>query len=199
MQPYKQTTRYTCAAASLAMIINHFKPAFALNRENEFGIWHRTAALPTKGACIYALAIYAHEQGLSPKVIVGNHNYKFPGYRFKAYKKKEIDVARISSKMFYNKAKALGIPVEEKEFTLDHVKRLLGKGNILLLRLVIGIIRGSKDNRRSSHYLAITGYYNRKFTIIDPRKGIINVTEDIVKEAFDKVAEVKRDHRMIIF
>ena len=199
MQLYNQTTKYTCAAASLAMVINHFKPDFRLNINNEFDIWQKTVALPTRGSSIYALAAYAHKQGVPVRVIVGMHNYKFPGYKFKAYKKKEIDIANFSSELFYTKAKKLGINIEEREFTIEEVKRTLEQGKILLLRLIIGVIRGSKANRRNPHYLLIYKYEHGRFLIMDPKKGPLNVEETIVKEAFDKVTDIKRDHRMIIF
>jgi hypothetical protein len=199
MQLYKQTTRYTCAAASLAMIINHFKPDFKLNIENEFDIWHKTATLPTRGSSIYAIAIYAHEKGVPLKVLVGEHEYKFPGYKFKAYKKKEIEIANFSSELFFKRAVELGVSVEEREFTLEAVKDSLKKGKILLLRLIIGIVRGSKENKRNSHYLPVYGFKDDKFLVMDPRNGPLEVKEDVMKEAFEKVSEVKRDHRMIVF
>ena len=199
MQLYNQTTKYTCAAASLAMVIHHFRPEFKLNIENEFDIWQETAALPTRGSSIYALASYAHRFGIPLKVVVGEHEYKFPGYKFKAYKKKEIDIANFSSELFYRKAKELGIAIEEREFTINEVKKEILSGKILLLRLIIGVLRGSKTNRRNPHYLVVHGYEDKMFKIMDPRRGPLRIAEKIVKEAFDKVIDIDRDHRMIIF
>jgi hypothetical protein len=199
MQPYKQTTKYTCAAASLVMIINHFRPEFRLCAENEYDIWHKTAALPTRGSSIYALATYAHEQGIPLKVVVGEHEYKFPGYKFKAYKKKEIEIANVMSETFYKDAIMRGIKIEEKEFDLEEVKTQLNAGKIVLLRLIIGVLRNTKENRRNSHYLPVYGYSGGRFTIMDPRRGKREADESVVREAFDKVSEVKRDHRMIVF
>ncbi|MBN1544034.1 peptidase C39 family protein [Candidatus Woesearchaeota archaeon] len=199
MQLYKQTTKYTCAASSLAMIINHFRPDFLLNIDNEFDIWHKTAALPTRGSSIYALAIYAHQKGVPLKVVVGEHEYKFPGYKFKAYKKKEIEIANFSSQLFYRHAKDRGIVIEENEFTLEDVKSALKDGNVVLLRLIAGIVRDTKENKRNSHYLPVYGYRQGVFSIMDPKKGQLAVSEAVVHEAFEKVSEVKRDHRMIVF
>ncbi len=199
MQFYKQTTKYTCAAASLAMIINHFKQDFKPSIEKEFEIWHRTATLPTRGSSIYALAIYAHEFGVPLKVVVGEHEYKFPGYKFKAYKKKEIEVANFSSELFYKKAQQLGIDIEEKEFDINEVKKQIKAGKVLLLRLIIGIVRGSKENKRNPHYVPVYGYKDGKFLVMDPRLGPTELDEPVFDEAFDKVGEIKRDHRMIVF
>jgi predicted double-glycine peptidase len=198
MRLYRQTTKYTCGAASLAMVINHFRQDFLLNVDNEFDIWQKTACLPTKGSSIYGLAIYAHKLGIPLKVVVGKHTYKFPGHEPK-YKTKEIEIANFSSEMFYMKAKKLGIEIEEGTFTLDDAKKELAKGNIILLRLIIGILRDSQTNRRNPHYLAVYGYKDSKFLMMDPRRGPVKIDENIVKEAFDKVTEIKRDHRMIVF
>ncbi|MFH1064697.1 MAG: peptidase C39 family protein, partial [Candidatus Woesearchaeota archaeon] len=155
--------------------------------------------LPTRGSSIYALATYAHEQGVPLKMVVAEPEYKFPGYKFKAYKKTEIELADRISTMFYTKAKEAGITIDENDFTLDSVKRLLTEGKVLLLRLIIGIVRGTKENKRNPHYLPVYGYSGGKFLIMDPRKGPMKVDEAVVEEAFDKVTEVKRDHRMIVF
>lgn len=199
MKLYKQTTVYTCAAASLSMIINHFKPDFEMSMENEFDIWHKSAALPTKGSSIYALASYANKKGVSVTVLVGEKDYKFPGYKFKAYKKKEIEIAAQSTQFYYEKAEGSGITIEERDFKLEEVKNLLAQGKVLLLRLIIGIVRDTKENKRNPHYLPVYGFEDGKFLIMDPRKGKLAVDESIVQEAFDKVVDVKRDHRMIVF
>ncbi|HII72352.1 TPA: ribosomal-protein-alanine acetyltransferase, partial [Candidatus Woesearchaeota archaeon] len=59
MQPYTQSTKFTCASAGLAMIINHFNPAYKLVQENEFDIWQRSVALPLRGSSLFGLALYA--------------------------------------------------------------------------------------------------------------------------------------------
>ncbi len=199
MQPYIQTTKYTCAAASTAMIINHFKPDFNLNVDNEFDIWQKSATLPTKGSSLYALAVYAKEHGLNPTIVVGEREYKFPNYKFKSYKKKEIEIASFSSQRHFNQAKELDIPIEERTFTMEEVKKHLKKGNVLLLRLVIGIIRDSPDNKRNPHYLPVYGIKENKFLVMDPKRGPLEVDEAQFKDAFDKITEIKRDNRMIIF
>jgi hypothetical protein len=181
------------------MIINHFNPEYKLNRANEFEIWHGSVALPTRGSCMFALGIYAFQKGIPLKIVVGETEYKFPGYKFKAYKKREIDIAALSTKMYLEKAKSLGITVEERDFTLDEAKEMLKQGKVLLMRLVIGILRGSKENKRNPHYVPVYGIEKDKFLVMDPKMGILKVDEATMKESFDKVTEIKRDHRMIVF
>ncbi len=199
MQHYKQTTKYTCAAASLAMVLNHFKPEFNLSPENEFDIWHKSAALPALGSSIYGLALYATSHGVPAFVVVGEKGYKFPGYKFKAYKKVEVETAAKSTAVYLDKALSVGMTVEERDFDLKEVKNLLAQGKVLMLRLIVGIVRSSKDNKRNSHYMPVFGYAEGKFDVMDPRTGKLSVDEVVLQEAFDKVVEVKRDHRMIVF
>ncbi len=199
MQFYKQTTHYTCAASSLAMVINHFKPDFKLSILNEFDIWHQTAILPTRGSSIFSLAMYAHEKGIPLKVVVGEHEYKFPGYKFRSYTKTEVEIAKFAAEITFNKAKEAGIQIEERDFDFEEVKEHLKQGKILILRLLIGIVRQSKENKRNPHYVPVYGYENGIFKIMDPRKGPLKVNEQIVKEAFEKIDDTKRDPRMILF
>jgi predicted double-glycine peptidase len=198
MQFYKQTTPYTCAAASLMMAINHFKPDFNLDRETEFEVWRESVTLPTRGSSIYGLAIIAKSKGILAQIYAEQPEYKFPGYRFKAYKKKEIEVADFSSDMLYEKAKKQGIPIVEKDFTIDDVKKLLSQKKVIIIRVIIGILRDTKVNKRNPHYIPIIEHQNNKFRIFDPQRGEQSVPEDKLKEAFEAVKECKRDHRMLV-
>ncbi|MBT7903170.1 hypothetical protein HN587_04875 [Candidatus Woesearchaeota archaeon] len=201
MKPYKQTTRYTSASSALLMVLNHFDSKFELSRDNEFWIWQRSATLPTRGSSIYALGTLAAKKGISVSIIVEEPEYKFPGYRFKAYKKKEIDVANFRSELFYKQATKENIKIEERDFELTEVKDLLCQGKLLMVRLIVGILRQSKLNRRNPHYVLITNYDSDKkeFKIIDTRKGKLKISEELMIEAFETVHTCKRDNRMIIF
>ena len=199
MKHYKQTTIYTCAAASLMSILNHFKPEFTLSKKNEFSIWEQSAVLPTRGSSLYALALFAKRQGVPAKIVVEESDYKFPGYRFKSYKKKEIDVANFHSELYFQRAKENNINIEERNFDIKEVKSLLKRKKILLLRIIIGLVRGTKVNKRNPHYIPVYKYEDGFFYIIDPRRGNIKIQEELFKEAFEAVHACRRDNRMIIF
>jgi len=181
------------------MIIHKYRPDYLMTIENEFEVWHDTAILPTRGSSIYSLAMYAARFKIPMKVVVGSHEYKFPGYKFKSYTKKEIGIARFASDLTYKKAKNAGVDIEEREFNFDEVKKQLTSGKILLLRLLIGIVRQTKENKRNPHYLAVYGCADGTFKVMDPKHGPIEVKEEVMKEAFEKVGDAKRDHRMIVF
>jgi len=185
------------------MTIQHFNPDFLLTKENEFLLWQRSATLPTRGSSIYALAILAKEQGIPSKIIVEEPDYKFPGYRFKAYKKAEIEVAAYTSELFHDRAKELNIPIEECNFKLDEVKKYLEEGKLVMLRLIVGIMRNTKSNRRNPHYVLIKSAKLKNdalvFEILDSKKGKLLITEQRLKDSFEAVKECKRDNRMIVF
>jgi len=196
MKPYLQTTEYTCAASALLMILNHFNKDFELSRENEFHIWKTTANLPVRASSIYGLAVFAKKNGLHPQIILGEKEYDFPDYRFKRYTKKDIDDARFTSRIYHKEAVNLGIPIQEKEFTLEDVKKLLEQGRIIMLRLNAGVLR---DTRSTSNYVVVYNYKN-KFHVIDPKQGKLIVADNILEEAFSTLqTKKKRDHRMIVF
>jgi hypothetical protein len=182
------------------VIINHFNPEFKLSRENEFLIWRSTATLPIRASSIYGLAVFAKQQGLDPIVVLQDKDYDYPNYRFKGYRKKEVDEAKFSSKLYYNEAKKLKIPIEERDFEFREVRELVKKGKILILRINEGCLRAKKS---TSKYIVVHGYDKEKkeFLVMDAKQqGAVKVSEDLLKEAFETLAtKKKRNHEMIVF
>ncbi len=198
MKLYKQTTEYTCAASSLLMIINHFKPEFKLTRENEFLIWLKTCNLPTRAPSIYGMAVFAKKMGLNPKIVLEEKEYDYPDYRFSGYTKREIDDAKYMSKLHAKTAEKNNIKVEQRDITLEELKTLMHEGKILLLRVNAGIFR---DTKSTSKYLVFHKIPDTsKFTVLDPGKSTLEITEKMLEEALETLhTKKKRDHRVIIF
>lgn len=197
MEEYKQTTQFTGAASSLMMIIHHYKPEFKLNRDNEFLIWMSSVNLPTRACSVYALSRFAHEQGLAVEVYVGKQEYDYPDYRFKGYKKEEIDAATFTEEIYLKKLKDSNININVGEFTLEKVKELVKQGKIVMTRLDAGIFR---DIKPSSSYIIITGHNAKDFEIYDPYAGKLVVSEEDIQSSFEDLAtKRRRDHRMIVF
>lgn len=198
MKLYKQTTDYTCAASSLLMILNHLKPEFKLTRENEFKIWAETCNLPTRASSVYAMANYAKKQGLKVRLILEEKEYDYPDYRFKGYTKKEIDDAKYMSKIHARKAEKNQIEIEERDITLDEIKEALKQEKILLLRVNAGIFRDTKSTSKYLVFYKMPEEHN--FTVLDPGKGILDITEEMLEESLETLhTKKKRDHRVIIF
>ena len=153
MKPYFQTTPFTTAASSLLIILNHLKPEFELNKENEFEIWIKTAILPTRASSIFALADYAKRLGLSPKVMVEKEGYDFPDYRFYRYTKEDIDNAAYCAKMHLEKAKNNNVNIIIGDITLNDVKNELENKKLILLRINSKPIRNEKRN--TSNYIVV--------------------------------------------
>lgn len=198
MQPYLQTTPFTCAASSLLTILHHFHPQIELNQENEFKIWRETVTLPTRGSSIFALANYAKKQGLNPRIVVESKKYGFPDYRFYRYTKDDIDLAAFSSFLHLKEAENNQIPIEEREIILEEIKKELNQKNILILRINAKPLR--KEKRNTSNYIIVLGFNSGYYNIIDPKVGAVSIPEETMKEAFDTLETKKyRDHRMMVF
>ena len=201
MQEYLRTTEFTTAASSLMVVINHFKPDFKLSKESEFLIWRHTATLPIRASSLYGLAVFAKKQGLEPLIILQDKDYDYPNYRFKGYRKKEVEAAKYSSKLYYNEAKKLKIMIEERDFEFKEARELVKKGKVLMLRINEGALRARKS---TSKYVVVFGYDKDKkeFSVMDAKqgKGIVKVSDALLQEAFDTLAtKKKRGNEMMVF
>jgi len=200
MQPYKQSTKFTCSIASLMTILNHYDKSIQLNRETELELWQETVVLPTRRSSLFAMAMVAKEYNVDFKVIVEDTSFLFPEYRFKKYRKFEVELAEDNEKRFLRLAKKNNIKIEERDISVEEIKTLVKEGKKVLVRLNIGVLRNTKANRSKAHYIAIDDYYDNIFVVMDPRIGIKKIKENKMKEAFETVKDkCKRDHRMIIF
>ena len=197
MEFYRQTSQYTGAAAALLMALHAKHPEeWPLDREHEFHIWTHSANLPTRSSSIYALALIARKAGMSTHVVVGEREYDYPDYRFKRYKKIEIDEAKYTSKLYAKRAREEGIPLEEREFTLQEVKQHLENQALILLRVNAGVLR---ERKATSKYVLVRAYIQGEYIIMDPEQGEMRIPEDEMQEAFETlITKKKRDHRMVI-
>lgn len=198
MEAYRQTTQYTGAASGLLIALHrHDSKEWPLDREHEFLIWMNSTNLPTRSSSIYGLAIIAKKAGMPVKVVVGEREYDYPDYRFKRYKKVEIDDAKYTSKLHSKQARQAGVEIEEREFSLQEVKDLAAADKLILLRVNAGIFR---ENKATSRYVLVHGIHkNGSYLIMDPQQGKLTVDEETMHEAFDTLAtKKKRDHRMLV-
>jgi hypothetical protein len=197
MKPYHQTTTFTTAASSLLTILTTLKPEVEATKEKEFDIWKKTVNLPTRGSSVFALANYAKQHGLNPKVVVENKAYNFPDYRFYRYKKEDVEQAKFSAEQHLKEAEKSQVNIEEREIKFTEIKKLL-ENNILLLRLNIKPIRNEKKN--TSNFIVVNSYENNYYHVFDPALGALSIPEEVMKEAFETLQTKKyRDNRMIIF
>jgi hypothetical protein len=196
MQPYFQSTPFTTAASSLLTILHHLAGT-PRTKEQEFKIWKHSANLPTRGSSIYALASYAQQQGLNPKVIVESKAYSFPDYRFYRYKKEDVEHAAYSDNLHFQHAQKSNVQIEERPLSFAQIKQL-AKKNILLLRVNAKPIR--QEKRNSSQYIVVHGYENGYFHVIDPAHAAFSLPESVMQEACTSLGSKKyRDQRAIIF
>lgn len=196
MEFYRQTSMYTGAATALLMAIHAKDSSVQLSRENEFRIWMQSCNLPTRSSSIYGLGVVAHEYGVPAHIVVEEEEYDYPDYRFKRYKKVEIEDAKLASRIHADTAKQKGIEIETRDFELTEVEELLSKGKLLLLRVNAGIFR---DKKATSKFVLVTRKDGDEYVVMDPEQGEIHVSDEEMQRAFDTLAtKKKRDHRMLI-
>lgn len=138
------------------------------------------------------------KQGLSPSIVLKDEKYDYPDYRFKGYTKKEVEAAKFSDKLYYKEAKELGIPIEERDFEFKEVRELVKKGKVLILRINEGALRARKS---TSKYIVVYAYdaNKKEFSVMDAKQGIVKVSADLLKEAFETLAtKKKRNHEMMV-
>lgn len=197
MEEYRQTTEHTCAASSLLMVLHHLIK-LPMTVEEEYKIWHASANLPVRASSVYALAIVAKQHGLSPRIVLEEKEYDYLDYHFKGYTKNEIDEAKYSSRLYARQAHELGIPIVQREVTIDEVMSILVKGNIVLLRVNVGVLRDAANHSR--YVVAFQDEGEDLFTIIDPQHGASEIDADKLEECMVTLqTKKKRDVRMIVF
>ncbi len=131
--------------------------------------------------------------------MIGKRQQKYPLEGIRWYDKKELHIANFSSDLYFRRAKNMDIEIVEGDFKLSNVKKLLKQGQVLMVRLLVGVVRETKTNRKIPHFMVIYKYEKGKYYIMDPRRGELKVTEKILREAFDGLKNINRDPRMIIF
>lgn len=199
MESYKQTTNYTGASSALMCILHYFNPEFELNEENEIDIWLKTVILPTRASSVFALANYAREKGLQPKIIVEDVNYTYPDYRFKRYTKKQIELAEKISDRYKKECEEERIIIVERDFDVNYIDTLLAKEKIMLVRVNAGRLRGTKS---TSKYIVVykKSKEKDKYFIIDPRRRRKKVTREMLEEALQELkTKKKREKCMVVF
>lgn len=196
MESYKQTTNYTGASSALLCIL-HDKLETELNQDNEIDIWMKTIIPPTRASSIFALAIYAKEKGLQPKIVAEDASYTYPDYRFKRYTKKQIELAAKIAEKYKQRAEEQGILIVEKEFDVNYIDSLLDKEKIMMVRVNAGRLRGTKS---TSKYVVVYKRKKEKYYIIDPRRRRKIITREMLEEALVELkTKKKREKCMIVF
>ncbi|MGM5480354.1 MAG: peptidase C39 family protein [Nanobdellota archaeon] len=197
---HKQTTNYTGAASALMSIINYFDPSFELSEDNELDIWLSSIIPPTRASSIYGLALYAKKKGLQPKVVVESTDYSYPDYRFKKYTKKQIELASKISQRYQTLCEKEQIIIAQRDFDVNYINSMLDKGKILLVRVNVGRIRGT---RSTSKYIVVYKKSKKdpnQYFIIDPRRRRKKITREILADSLEELkTKKKREHKMIVF
>lgn len=174
--------------------------AYTLTEENELDIWLKTVILPTRASSVFALALYAKQKGLQPKIIIEDANYTYPDYRFKRYTKKQIELAGKIADRYKDACEQEGIIIVERDFDVNYIDSMLTKEKMLLVRVNAGRLRGTKS---TSKYIVIYKKSKKdpnQYFIIDPRRRRKKITREMLEESLVELkTKKKREKCMVVF
>jgi len=180
---YKQTTPYTCGAASLLMVLNNLNENIKLTRENEITIWKDATFRVIECTSNIGLAYAALKRGFKAKVLQEYHLPKVFSRQHDLYVNNEMK--KIYLEQLKN-AKKLGLEIEYGDFDLDRMLEFTKKSIYPIVLISSGTIL---------HFVILCGYehkpaYNltpeiNEVILLDPTVGLRRSDKDWFAEDFD--------------
>jgi len=151
---YRQTMDFTCGAACLLMVINHFLPSITLTRENEIDIWREGTSVLALGMGRYGLAFPALKRGMKVRIMT---NTEGPEFRGRIEKRLNTEQFR-NFLLLYNerKERAFALGLEEKlkeDISLEDIRITMKRGGIPVM-LTNSLLLGDED---APHWIVLTG------------------------------------------
>ena len=191
-----RSTPYTNAVCCLINILS-LKKNTNFKQKDEYDIWLKTAVLPMRTSSIYGLALISKQHSLTPKLIVENHEFDFPDYRFHRYKKSDVEMAKFSSEIYRKKCEEANINITVKKIDFEDLKKLVLE-NYCIVRINTKFIRNLKRN--NSNYVVFKDYKNKEFEIIDPSQGTLKISEEVAYNSYLSLETKKhRAHKLLVF
>jgi len=190
---YGQTTDFTCGPSSLIMAMKALKPAVKVDRALELQLWRESNTIfmgPSggHGGCsALGLALAAHRRGFRAEVHL-SHEGVLLGDR--AGSKEHLEVMRVLHERDLRDARAAGIPVRHRGFSVDQLEAALRGG---ALPIVLNSMQFLHDDP-TAHWFVVTAvdddnvYVNDPWVARDEGKTPVDMTGvAIPRAAFDDV------------
>ena len=203
---YKETTRYSCGAASALMVLNFFKKV-KLKRENEFELWKEALALPFKFSSVSGIASIFARRELKVRVITPmkkpkESELKIP-FKYENIPKKSRKI-EFNYYSFYKEsqvktAKKLGVNFIAKKPTLNDVIESLRYGLVIVhvddwwLRKYVW----KKKLQHITHWIVAVGFDNYSLIVIDPAYGKIKIPKNRFSDLMNTEKHVKMNSAII--
>ncbi|RCS25077.1 GNAT family N-acetyltransferase [Phyllobacterium salinisoli] len=162
---YEQTTDFTCGAACLMMSLVANLPSVKLDPVLEIRLWREATTIFMQsgpGGCEpFGLAVAAHEHGLKSSVAVSTDAILFLDSVRDPEKRLVMELAQTD---FRRRAKAYGISVRQRGFTMQDLRSALRRGASAII-LVSGYHMFGK---KVPHWVLAHGDDGRHIMIHDP-------------------------------
>ncbi|MBB2972314.1 GNAT family N-acetyltransferase/peptidase C39 family protein [Mesorhizobium sp. RMAD-H1] len=162
---YEQTTDFTCGSACLMMALANHLPKVRLDPVLEIRLWREATTVFMQsglGGCEpFGLAVAAHEHGLKASIMVSTDELLFLQSVRDPEKRMVMELAQTD---FRRRAKAFGIKVRHRGFTMDDIRSALKRGAFAIV-LVSGYHMFGK---KVPHWVLAHGEDGRHIMIHDP-------------------------------
>ena len=162
---YTQTLDFTCGPASLMMAMKALNPELELSRRLELRLWREATSIfmtSGHGGCSpFGLALSAAHRGLHVEVFTPCDAVMFID-SVRSEEKREV--IRIVEEDFLQEIHQLGLPLHERQLSLDEMEQRFRHGDIPVVLISAYRLTGDK----SPHWVVICGFDVRFIYIHEP-------------------------------
>jgi hypothetical protein len=164
---YRQSTDFTCGAASCLMAMKTLDRRRSMTRAEELAIWREATTVfmgPAggHGGCgALGLALALKRRGFEPEVHV-NHRGVLLGQRSRSDDRREV--MRLVQARDLAEAKARGIRVCYDQLTLADIEAAVAAGTVPIVLCSTRFIHGDND----PHWIVVTGFDAGSVRVNDP-------------------------------
>ena len=184
---YPQTTKLDCGPVALKMVLAFFKEDFDLNiLEQRIGIKEGRGVYTIEIAIAVALLGYKTEF-LCKQTTFNKEYLKLDFYQ------KYTDTQNISEELerLLEKAKKIGVKVEEKTIDLNELLNKVTKESIPIVLIDWNVVKGVKEKGYHGHFVPVVGYDDKIVYIHNPGLKDPQAFLSVNKEVFDEARKSK--------
>lgn len=189
---YNQTTKLNCGPSALRMVLAYFDGDYSLQLLEE-----KAKIKEGKGVFTIQIAIAAASLGYpadfySKQVSFNKENLKLEFYQKYADLITQTDI-------FVEKAKKLGVHVEEKQLSLEEILSKVSVNSLPIILLDWNVVKGTREKGYQGHFVPIVGYDDEKVYIHN--HGFTEPTQFLAidRETFNEARTAKGTDEDVIF
>ena len=166
--PFKKSIKDTeCGPRALQMVLKYFGKNYSINKLSKL-----TKQLPSGLTWTQGIAVAAKKLGFNVKIF-SKSNFLHEEKRINYYNKLSKDEGIKVLKELIRESKRLKIPTEEKNLSINQLKKLITPNSIPIALINWFVL--SKRKGYSGHFLTLSGYDRENIYVHNP--GIANAQE----------------------